>query len=137
MLFLDPPHETRPGPIEDSLHLYRGIMNDFHLLPAPPNKVDHLIRPGLERMSGFGRGREPKEVPRFDFFLSRLGLTVFIEDDTGTLSRSDDVEPFILVAVPVWDGADVVRRYRSEVNSGLGQAALVTEILLVSEDIGV
>ena len=79
-------------------------------------------------MPSLGRSREPKEVTRLDFFLSRLRLTVFIKDDTCTFSSSDNVEPFVLVAVPVWDGADVVGRYRAEVDASLGQTASVTEV---------
>ena len=71
-------------------------------------------------MSSFSRGREPKEVARFDFLLPGLCLAVFIEDDASAFSRFDNVEPFVLVAMPVWDGADVVGGYRAEVDAALG-----------------
>ena len=108
MLLLDPPHRTRTTPIDDGLHLQRRVMSDFYRPPTPSEEVYHLICPGLERVSGLGGRREPKEVSRLDFLFFGLGRPVFIEDDTSAFSRFDDVEPFVLVAVPVWDGADVV-----------------------------
>lgn len=88
-------------------------------------------------MSSPGRSRKPKKVPGFDLSLSRLGRTVLIEDDTGTLSRFDDVEPLVFVAMPVRDGADVVGRYSYEMDPGLGQTALVAKVMSVLEDVGV
>jgi len=78
VLFLDPPHDTRSGPIDDRPCLHRRVIDDIHILPTPANEVDHLIRPGLERVSSPRGGREPKEVARFDFLLLRLGLPVLI-----------------------------------------------------------
>lgn len=88
-------------------------------------------------MSGPGRSRKSKKVPGFDLSLSRLGRTVLIEDDAGTFSRLDDVEPLVFVAMPVRDGADIVGRYGYEMNPGLGQAALVAKVMFVLEDVGV
>lgn len=134
MFLLDPPHETRPSPIDDSLHLYRRIMDDLHFLPSPSNEVDHLIRSSLECMPGLRRRREPKEVSRLDFLLPGLRLPVLIENGTRTFSGFDYVEPFVFVAMPVWDSGDVVGRYRDEVDASLGQATLVTEVQPVPED---
>ena len=78
MLFLDPPHGTRSGPIDDAPRLHRRVIDDIHILPTPSNEVDHLIQPGFERVSSLRGSREPKEVARFDLLLLRLGLTVLI-----------------------------------------------------------
>lgn len=88
-------------------------------------------------MSSPGRSREPKEVPSFDLSLSGLGRTILVEDDASIFSRLYDVEPLVLVAMPVRDGADVSGRYSHEMDPALGQADLVTEILFVLEDVGV
>ena len=135
MFLLDPPHEARSSPIDDNLHLYRRVMDDLHLLPSPSNEVYHLIHSRLERMPRLCRRREPKEVSRLDFLLPGLRLPVLVKNDTRTFSGFDDVEPFVFVAMPVWDGADVVGRYRDEVNASLGQAAPVTEVQPVPEDV--
>ena len=138
VLFLDPPYcDTRSGPIDDAPRLHRRVVDDIHILPTPPNEVDHLIRPGPERVSSPHGSREPKEVAHFDFLLLRFGLTVLIYDDTGTFSRSDNVEPLVLVAMPVRDGAGVARRQSDKVNARLGQTTPVTEGLHVHEDTGV
>ena len=128
LLFYSPIRESGSSPIDDGLHLYPRVMNDIHVLPSPSHQVDHLIRPSLECVPGLSARREPEEIPRFDFLLSGLALPVFIEDDTGTFSSFDDIGPFVLVAVPVWDRADVVWRHRVEVNTSLGQATPVTEV---------
>jgi len=137
MLLFDCPPEIRSGPIDDSLHLNRRVMNDLHLLSTPSTEVHHLILPGFERVASLGSSREPKEVSRLDFLLSRLGLTLLIEDDTSTFPGSDNVEPLVLVAVPVRDRADVIGRYCAEVDTTLAQAASVTEVQLEFEDVRV
>ena len=128
MFLLDPPHETRTGPVDDGFHLHFRVMNDVHFLPGPSNEVYQFTRPSPERMSGLCGRREPKEVSRLDLLFFGLGLPVFIEDDANTLSCFDDVEPFVLIAVPVRNRADIVWGDGVNVDADLGQAAPVAEV---------
>ena len=112
-------------------------MGDLHVLSGTPNEVNHLIYSGLERMCKLFPSREPEEVSRLDFLFPGLGLPVIIKEDTSTFSGFYDVEPLILMAVPVRDSADVVWGKGVEVDAPLGQATFVAKVYFVFEGLGV
>ena len=127
MLFLHSPVNFST-PIDDGLGIYRRVMDNLHVLPGSPDEVNHLIRSSLERMRKLFPSREPEEISCFDFLIPGLGLPVFIEEDASAFSGFKDVEPFVLVAVPVCNGTDVVRRNGADVDAALGQPTFVTEV---------
>ena len=126
---------ARPGPRpiqHDPLRLSR-VMHNLKFLPTPSSEVHQLSLARLECMGGLARSREPIELPRLYGLLARFCGCV-VEDDSGVGSGFDDIEPFVIGAVPVRDGRGVVWGDGYEVDTSLSKTAWITEIELVPLD---
>lgn len=118
------------------------IVDDIELFPAPTQKIYQLPVPTTERTSELPPSWNINEIALGDlhFLLGRIvpsaGVYVAVNEG-GVVCGMDDIEPLVLVRMPVECCADVVGCDATEVNARSRETRVVSDGELVALSRGI
>ena len=112
---------ARLGAVAHKPLVLGGIYTYVHGFPCPTAQIDQLLSSRSERVRILLPGREREKVALAYLLFFRLGLSLLLNDKSRpSLARLEDVEPLLIMNVPVHGRGCGARLYVNEVYALFG-----------------